>query len=183
MALFDSSAYIIETDVASPNVLANPTTVLGRKYRVSNTLNATATLTSSGPVNPFLINGVAAATLPILAGQSWELFSNGSVWVATGPAATQRQFFAGTGVSNGAGNITYTFTPPFPSVPVATLAVQTSSSNVVEARITAISVSSMTVNVRDAPTVNIRGIAVVAFPGPASGITVHAHATVAGMTP
>lgn len=91
-----------------------------------------------------------------------------------------RRIFAQTGVTDASGNVTFTFSPAFPAPPVVTQAVQTSVSDVTEARVTALSASSCTVAVRRSPGVNVVGIQVLAFPQAFAGATVHLHAVEAG---
>jgi hypothetical protein len=91
-----------------------------------------------------------------------------------------RRIFAGSGVSDASGNVTFTFTPPFAAVPVVSQAVQTTNANATEARVTALSAAGCTVNVRQSPGVVILGISVLQVPQPLAGATVHLHAMDAG---
>ncbi|MEU4228299.1 hypothetical protein AB0F17_28730 [Nonomuraea sp. NPDC026600] len=90
--------------------------------------------------------------------------------------------FSEAGITNASGNVTFTFTPAFAAVPVVTHAVQTAIADITECRVSAISASSVTFNVRRAPAVVILGISVLQVPVPASGVTVHCHAVEAGQT-
>lgn len=94
------------------------------------------------------------------------------------PAA--RRVFAATGVSDATGNVVFTFTPPFSAIPVVTQAVQTTNNNATEARVTALSATGCTVNVRQSPGVVVLGISVLQVPQPLAGATVHLHAVDAG---
>ena len=96
------------------------------------------------------------------------------------PAA--RRVFAASGVSDASGNVVFTFTPPFAAVPVVTQAVQTTNANATEARVTALSASGCTVNVRQSPGVVVLGISVLQVPQALVGATVHLHAVDAGQT-
>jgi hypothetical protein len=90
--------------------------------------------------------------------------------------------FAAIGVSNASGNVVFTFTPAFAAAPVVTHAVQTGISDITECRVSAVSASSVTFNVRRAPAVVVLGISVLQVPIPASGVTVHCIAVEAGQT-
>lgn len=94
--------------------------------------------------------------------------------------AVARRMFAGTGISDASGNVVFNFVPPFPSAPVVTHAVQTAITDVTECRISAISASSVTLNVRRSPAVVVLGISVLQVPIPAAGVTVHCDAVLAG---
>ena len=91
-----------------------------------------------------------------------------------------RRVFAATGVSNASGSVTFTFTPAFPAAPVVTHAVQTAIADLTECRISALSASSVTFNVRRSPAVVVLGISVLQVPQPAVGVTVHCIAVEAG---
>jgi hypothetical protein len=97
-----------------------------------------------------------------------------------GSLSTRRRVFAATGVSDGAGNVTFTFTPAFPAAPVVSVGLQTASTSATEARITALSASSCTVNVRGSAIVVVLGINVLGAPAPLAGATVHCLAVEAG---
>ncbi|MGW5925238.1 hypothetical protein ACWF2L_03190 [Streptomyces anulatus] len=96
------------------------------------------------------------------------------------PAPAATRVFAASGVTDAAGNITFTFTPAFPAVPVVTHAVQTGVADITECRISAISPVAVTFNARRAPAVVLLGISVLQVPVPAAGVTVHCQATTAG---
>lgn len=91
-----------------------------------------------------------------------------------------RRIFAATGVTDAGGSVTFTFVPPFASVPVVSQAIQTTNSNATEARITALSTSSCTINARQSPGVTILGISVLAVPQALPGVTIHLRATEPG---
>jgi hypothetical protein len=98
-------------------------------------------------------------------------------------ATAGRSIYAGTGVSDASGNVTFTFPTPFLVTPVATHAVQTAITDVTECRISAISTTAVTFNVRRSPAVVILGISVLQVPIAASGVTVHCHVAAPGQTP
>ena len=83
------------------------------------------------------------------------------------------------GVTDGSGNVTFTWPPgAFSAPPVVTVTVE-AASGFRSFGITANSAASTTVNVLGAPIVSLLGIQILAAAVPASGITVHAHATAA----
>lgn len=98
------------------------------------------------------------------------------------PPAAPRRVFAGTGTTDGSGNVTFTFSPAFAAAPVVTHSLQTTVADATEARITALSASSVTFNVRRSPAVTLLGISVLQVPQPLTGATVHVIATAAGQT-
>lgn len=178
MALHDSDALILEGAEVAPS-LPDPTTVNGRTHRLTNTGTATAVWSSVG-ATPFTDGtGANVATLSISRGSYANVQSDGTRWVVKFDPESRR-VFAGTGVTDGSGNVTFTFSPAFPAAPTVTHAVQTAITDVTECRVSAISASSVTFNVRRAPAVVILGISVLQVPVPASGVTVHCHAVAAG---
>lgn len=96
------------------------------------------------------------------------------------PGATRR-IFSGTGVTDGSGNVTFTFSPPFAGVPVGTQALVTGNANATEARVTALTASSCTVQVRQSPAVTVLGLSVLQVPQALVGATVNIHAVEAGV--
>lgn len=97
-----------------------------------------------------------------------------------GPQGITRDIFAGSGVTDSNGNLTFTFSPPFAMVPDCVATVQ--STLFVSKTITALSVSSCTVNVKQSAAITILGIGVLAAGAPLAGATVHLTATVPGRT-
>lgn len=175
MPLHDTASYIVKADTAAES-LPDPTTVTSRTHLLVN--GTTAAAVWSAPVG-FVVDGVNAATLTIAPGDYREVYSNGVRWVAL-PRASRR-IFAATGVTDGSGLVTFTFTPAFPSVPV----VQghpgpTATTDLTEVILTAVSTTSCTFRVRRAPSVTILGISVVTFPINAVGFTVQCVAVEAG---
>ncbi|MFF0092674.1 hypothetical protein ACFYSF_22310 [Streptomyces canus] len=80
------------------------------------------------------------------------------------------------GVTDGSGNVTFTWpVGAFSTPPVVTVALQ-SGAGFYSHRITANAAGSTTVNVLAAAGVTLLGIGVLAAGAPASGVTVHAHA-------
>jgi hypothetical protein len=178
MTLHNSDALILETVGDPTPSLPDPTTVGGRTHELVNAGVSAAVWGSTGAA-PFQVDGAAVATLTVARGASARVQSDGVRWVLIRASGTRR-LFAGKATSDGSGNVTFTFTPPFPTVPVVSPAIETTNTNVTEARITALTASSCTVNVRQSPGVVVLGISVLQVPQPLSGATVHLTATEAG---
>jgi hypothetical protein len=177
VATFSGAADTVKATTAAP-VLPDPATVGGKTLELVNGTGSAA-VWGAGGGTPFLVDGVAVASLTVATGASVRVNSDGAHWVALRPYGTRR-LFAAKGTSDGSGNVTFTFTPPFPTVPVVSPAIETTNTNVTEARITALSASSCTVNVRQSPGVVVLGISVLQVPQPLNGATVHLTATEAG---
>lgn len=100
---------------------------------------------------------------------------------------TPRRMFAGSGVTDASGDVTFNFPAGlFAAAPVVTLTFQgAASQSPVDYRITALSAASCTVNVRQslATTVALIGLTILAASAPLNGATVHIIATPAGATP
>lgn len=176
MTLHDTDALIVEAATTTES-LPDPTTVAGRTHDLTNTHTAAVTWSSTG-ATPFSIDGVPVASLVIPAGRARRVQSDGTRWVVAPSAA--RRVFAGTAVSDASGNATFTFTPAFAAAPVVSVGLATTNTNVTEARVTALTGSSCTVNVRQSPGVVILGISVLQVPQALSGATVHLLAIEAG---
>lgn len=173
MPVHDTDALVLETDDATPT-LPNPTTVANRTHDLVNP-TASAVVWGSVGATPFQVDGAAVATLTVPRGGSVRVQSDGTRWVLIRAAGTRR-VFAAKGTTDGSGNVTFTFTPPFATVPVVTNAVETATTDGTETRITAISASSVTFNARRSPAVTVLGISVLSAPQPAVGFVVHAVA-------
>jgi hypothetical protein len=169
MSLHDTDALIIEAATAVES-LPDPTTVPGRTHDLTNTGSTPVTWSSTG-ATPFSVDGAPAAALVVLAGRARRVQSDGTRWVAAPTAA--RRVYAGTAASDASGNAVFTFTPPFPAVPVTSVGLATTNNNVTEARVTALTASSCTVNVRQSPGVVVLGISVLQVPQALAGATVH----------
>jgi hypothetical protein len=170
MTLRSSDTLILETSGDLTPSLPDPTTVPGRTHDLTNTATSNAVWSSTG-ATPFLVDGVSAATLTVLAGRARRVHSNGSQWVVAPTAA--RRVFAGSGVTNASGVVVFNFSPAFPVVPVAVAQVGPSGDTaLIEARITALSASSCSVNVRRAPGVTLLGLQILEVPQNAPGVTV-----------
>lgn len=178
MVLHDTDALVVETATAAES-LPDPATAAFRTHRLTNTGSATAVWSSVG-ATPFTdSSGTAVATISVPAGSYTTVQSDGTRWVVK-PDSVSRRIFSGTGVTNASGDVTFAFTPAFPSIPAVTHAVQTAIADITECRISALTAASVTFNVRRAPAVVILGISVLQVPVPASGVTVHCHAVAAG---
>lgn len=178
MPLHNIDTLILKTDTAAES-LPDPAAVPGRTHDLVNTGTATCVWSSVG-ATPFLEFGSPSATISIPRGASRRVQSDGTRWaVVTGNG---RRVFAASGVTDAAGSVTFPFTPPFTAPPVVTHAVQTAITDVTECRVSAVSASSVTFNVRRSPAVVVLGISVLQVPVPAAGVTVHAAAVDPGQT-
>lgn len=183
MSLHDTSALVVETTTAA-EALPDPTTVNGRTHLLVNA-GTTAAVWSSTGAAPFQQGGVNTATLTLGRGSSLLVQSDGTRWVAKSSGG--RPMFAATGVTAASGDVTFTFPAGmFAVAPVVTLAFQgAASQSPVDYRITALSATSCTVNVRQslATVVALIGLTILAASAPLSGATVHLTATPAEATP
>lgn len=95
---------------------------------------------------------------------------------AQGPAGIAGKSVRLTAVTNASGNAVFDLTPAgFSTSPAAALALQTGSANSVETKVTALTATSCTVNVRSAPIVTVVAVSVLGAPSPLAGATVHGH--------
>lgn len=183
MPLHDATSYVVEGFTAAES-LPDPTTVNGRTHLLVNSATATAVWSSVG-ATPFQQGGVNAATVSLTRGQALQIQSDGTRWVAK--SSGMRAFFAGTGVTNASGDIVFAFPSGlFAAAPVVDVAFQgAGSASPVDYRITALSATSCTVNVRQslATVVALIGLTILAASVPLAGATVHLIATPAGSTP
>jgi hypothetical protein len=179
MTLYDTEALTVESDQAA-NSLPDPTTVSGRTHLLTNTGAVTSVWSSVG-ATPFSVGGVNVATISVTRGMVFLLQSDGTHWVAKSSGG--RQFFAGSGVTDGSGNVTFTFPTAFPVAPNPSQAVQTAIADVTECRVTALSTTAVTFHVQRSPAVTILGISVLSAAVPAVGVTVHTICTTPGQTP
>lgn len=88
-----------------------------------------------------------------------------------------RRVVAAAAVTDAGGLATITFDPPFPAPPVVASSTQTLVSDITECRITNLTASSVTFEVRRSPAVSLLGISLLEVPQPAPGVTVHCVAT------
>lgn len=177
MPLHNTDALILETDDPTPT-LPDPTTVSGRTHDLTNP-NASAVAWGSTGATPFQVDGAAVATLTVPRGSTLRVQSDGTRWVLLRPFGSRR-FVSVKGATDASGNVTFTFNPPFATTPVVVNAVETSTADGTETRITAASASSVTFNARRSPAVTVLGISVLSAPQPAVGFVVHALAVEAG---
>lgn len=179
MATIATEAQEIETAVSFD--LPDPTTVANRTHEITNTGGAAATIGSVGATPFTTAAGANVATLSVGPGQSVQVQSNGTRWAVKTDVGAGRRLFAGSGVTDAAGNVTFTFTPPFTVAPNPIAQIGPSADTaLVEARLTALSASSATFNVRRSPSVVILGISVLQVPQNAPGVTVHCLASEPG---
>lgn len=182
MALRNTNALIIETGADLTPSLPDPATVSGRTHDLTNTGTASAVWGSTG-ATPFQVDGVPVASLTVPRGAVARVQSNGTRWVLIRPVGS-RAAFAGTAVSDGSGNAVFTFPAGlFPAAPVVTATYQgTASNQPVDFRVTALTATSCTVNVRQSPVLVVLSLSVLGVSAPLSGATIHLLATPAGST-
>ncbi|MFF4391441.1 hypothetical protein ACFY0G_32330 [Streptomyces sp. NPDC001552] len=183
MSLHDTEGYTIEAATATES-LPDPTTVGGRTHLLVNTGTVTAVWSAPG-ATPFQQGGVNVATISLTRGQAIQVQSDGTRWVAK--SSGMRALSAGTAVTDASGNATFAFPAGlFAAAPIVTATPQAASSNSpIDVRVTAISATSCTINVRQAAVINVAliGLSVLVGTTVAPGITVHLIATPAGATP
>ena len=96
-----------------------------------------------------------------------------------------RRVFSATGTTNASGDVTFNFGTAFAAAPVVSVAFQgAASQSPVDYRITAISTTSVTINVRQslATVIALLGLTLLAASAPLSGATIHVIAVEAGTT-
>lgn len=182
MTLHSNDSHTIKAASATES-LPDPTTVSGRTLDLVNA-NAAAAVWSSTGALPFQVDGVGVATLTVARGGSARVQSDGARWVLVRPVGS-RPGFAGTAVSDAAGNAVFAFPAGlFPAAPVAAAVIQLAAgSNPVDYRIVALTATSCTVNVRQSPTLVVLSLSVLGVAAPLAGVTVHLVASTAGATP
>lgn len=183
MPLHDTEAYIVEGSTAAES-LPDPTAVNGRTHLLVNTGTATVTWSSVG-ATPFQQGGVNIATITLARGAALQVQSDGVHWVTKSSGG--RPVFAATGVTDAAGNVTFAIPAGlFPAAPTVTAALQAAASaSPIDYRITALSATSCTINVRQslATVIALLGLTLLAASAPLAGATIHVIATPAGSTP
>lgn len=96
-----------------------------------------------------------------------------------------RRVFSATGVTNASGDVTFNFGTAFAAAPVVSVAFQgAASQSPVDYRITALSTTSVTINVRQslATVIALLGLTLLAASAPLNGATIHVVAVEAGTT-
>jgi hypothetical protein len=179
MALRSTDSLIIEVDAGdlTPS-LPDPATVSGRTHDLTSTATSAAVWGSTG-ATPFQVDGVNVASLTVPRGSVQRVQSDGVRWVAIKPAGVRR-VVAAKGVTDSSGNVTFNFSPAFATVPVVAHSLESSSTSTTEARITAVSASSVTFNARGSAIVVVLSINVLGAPVPLAGATIHMLAIEAG---
>lgn len=183
MPLHNTEAQTIETATAAES-LPDPTTVNGRTHDLTNTGTVTCVWSSTG-ATPFQENGINVVTISVARGQVKRVQSDGTRWIVKPPPVAGRHIYAATGVTDGAGNVTFTYTTPFAATPVGQISVQAAAStNPLDYRITAISTTACTVNVKQsiAIVIALLGLTLLQIPANVAGITVHGTFFDAGET-
>lgn len=165
----------------TPQVLPDPTTVSGQAFSVIDGDDADTTFTSVG-ATPFSTNGVLSASVIVPGGAFRSFKSDGVHWVVdTGGSATLKSF-RGTAVSDASGNAVFNLTPAaFGVAPVVAASIQAASSNnPIDYRVTALTATSCTVQVRQSPVLVVLSLSVLGVSAPLAGVTVHLDAFLAG---
>lgn len=182
MSLHDTDSLFLRTFTTAES-LPDPTGLDGRAHILVNAGTATATWSASGPPAPFLQGGAAVSTVSVPRGQSMHVQSDGVRWVAR--SVGSRPMFAGSGVTDGAGNASFAFPAGlFATPPNVALALQAAASNQpIDFRIVALTAVSCIVNVRQSPVLVVLSLSLLGLAAPLAGVTVHAIATPAGSTP
>lgn len=100
-----------------------------------------------------------------------------------GPPGPGLKSFRGSGVSDASGNVTFDLTAAaFAAAPKVTATVQAAGSNQpIDYRVTALSPTSCTVNVRQSPVLVVLSLSVLGVAAPLAGVTVHLHAIEPGV--
>lgn len=182
MPLHNTDSLTIETATAAES-LPDPTTVGGRLHELVNTGGVTTVWSSTG-ATPFTEGGVNVATISVLRGETKQFQSDGTRWIAKLKAGG-RAFFAGTAVTDGAGNATFAFpVGTFAAAPVVDSAIQfAAGSNPIDYRVVTLTATSCVINVRQSPTLVVLSLSVLGVAAPLAGVTVHLIATPTGTTP
>lgn len=180
MVLRDVISVVLDSDSDFTPSLPDPAAVPSRSHDLVNTGASLAVWTATGTL-PFLVDGVASASLAVPRGARVQVQSDGARWVVINPAHPLGKSVRLTGVTNASGNAVFDLTAAgFTAAPIVSLALQTGSANSVETKVTALSATSCTVNVRSAPIVTVLAVSVLGAPGSLVGATVHLHAFAAG---
>lgn len=89
--------------------------------------------------------------------------------------------WAGTGVTDASGNAVIAIPAGrFAAAPIVSMDIQRATGNMLDFRATAITATSITVNVQQSPVLSVVGIDVLGARIPAGGVTVHVLARAAG---
>ena len=182
MALHSADTHTVKANTATES-LPDPTTVSGRTIDLVNNAAVAAVWSSTGAL-PFQVDGIGLATLTVPRGGTARVQSDGTRWVMIRPTGA-RPAFAGTAVTDASGNAVFSFAAGlFPLVPVVSADIQfAASNNPIDFRVTALTATSCTVNVRQSPIVVVLSLSVVGASAPLAGCTVHLIAAPAGTTP
>lgn len=183
MPLHDTDAYVVETATAAES-LPDPTTFNGRTHLLTNTGAVTVVWSSVG-ATPFSKGGINSATVSIARGQALQVQSDGTRWVVK--SSGTRPMDAGVVVSGAGGICTIVFGAPFPVVPDLVAQVQAAggSNAPFDIRITALTTTGATLEIRSAAAVSVAliGLTVLLGTTVSVGTSVHWIATVPGATP
>lgn len=100
-----------------------------------------------------------------------------------GPPGPGLKSFRASGVSDAAGNVVFNMAAAsFAAAPVVTAAIQAAVGNQpIDYRVTALTATSCTVNVRQSPVLVVLSLSVLGVAAPLAGAIVHLHAIEAGV--
>jgi len=172
--------FIVNTNDVLPDPAAAE--MNGRIYSLSNTAGGAVTITSTG-ATPFDEGAGPVVSISLAAGQEKIFRSDGVRWILIQASPFGRRVYAASGTTNASGDVTFNFGTPFTATPKVTLAFQgAASQSPVDYRITALSTTSCTVNVRQslATVIALLGLTLLAASAPLSGATIHIIAVEGG---
>lgn len=177
MTLRDTIAHILTGDGDLAPSLPDPAAVPGRVHELTNT-NASAVVWSAAGTLPFLVDGVATASLTVPRGSSSRVQSDGTKWVLIRPPGVRRTFAATAG-TNSSGQATFTFNPPFAAPPVVTAVAQPGAlgTNGHFVEVLSVTASACTVQGWQGRGVLVGG---QTTDPSGAGVTIHLHASEAG---
>lgn len=94
-----------------------------------------------------------------------------------------RPYFAGTAVTDVSGNATFTFPAGLFGVPPTVTAVQAApaSNNPIDLRVVSVTATTAVINVRQSAVLIVLSLSVLGLSAPLAGVTIHLHATPAGV--
>lgn len=176
MTTYDTNALVLDPNDNIPS-LPDPTTVSGRTHDLTNPTASAAVWASVG-ATPFQVDGAAVASLSVPRGASARVQSDGAHWVLIRASGTRR-IFAASQVTGSNGQTTFTFNPPFPTVPVVSATAQPGAlgTNGHFCEVIALTASSCTVQGWQGRGVLVGGQTTDAS---GAGVTIHLHAVEAG---
>ena len=169
----------------TPQILPDPTTSAGVAVTFIDGDDVDTVFTSTG-ATPFSVAGVLLSSVTVPGGGVRSFLSDGTHWVMDvgpgGAPGSGTKGFRGTAVSAASGDAVFNLTAAgFAAAPVAVPGIASAASgNPIDYRITALTATSCTVNVRQSPTLVVLSLSVLGVSAPLAGVTVHLMAFAAG---